>query len=105
MDWSLTYATIDDVSRAAAQRAFLRNLARREAYLAEAPGLWDVTFGTAVAQAELEDRDWPGAWHRIAFRGPPVSPSSSRRPAQNCFPPAWRSSPIQTMSGTGSRSV
>ena len=69
VDWSLTYATIDDVSRAAAQRAFLRNLARREAYLAEAPGLWDVTFGTAVAQAELEDRDWPGAWHRIAFRG------------------------------------
>ncbi len=70
VDWSLTYATIDDVSRAAAQRAFLRNLGRNEAYLAEAPGLWDITFGTAVAQAELEDRDWPGAWHRIAFRGP-----------------------------------
>ena len=70
VDWSLTYATIDTVSRAAAQRAFLRNLARGEAYLAEAPGLWDVTFGTAVAQAELEDRDWPGAWHRITFRGP-----------------------------------
>ena len=70
VDWSLTYATIDTVSRAAAQRAFLRNVARGEAYLAEAPGLWDVTFGTAVAQAELEDRDWPGAWHRITFRGP-----------------------------------
>ncbi len=74
VDWSLTYATIDDVSRAAAQRAFLRNLARGEAYLAEAPGLWDVTFGTAVAQAELEDRDWPGEWHRIAFRGPGGAP-------------------------------
>jgi valyl-tRNA synthetase len=69
VDWSLTYATIDDTSRAAAQRAFLRNLARGEAYLAEAPGMWDVTFGTAVARAELEDRDWPGAWHRIIFRG------------------------------------
>jgi valyl-tRNA synthetase len=69
VDWSLTYATIDDASRAAAQRAFLRNLARGEAYLAEAPGLWDVTFATAVAQAELEDRDWPGAWHRLVFRG------------------------------------
>ncbi|WP_214111250.1 valine--tRNA ligase [Acrocarpospora catenulata] len=67
VDWSLTYATIDAVSRAASQRAFLRNLARGEAYLAEAPTLWDVTFRTAVAQAELEDREWPGAFHRIAF--------------------------------------
>src|SRR6266536_3160445 len=69
VDWSFTYATIDDASRAAAQRAFLRNLARGEAYLAQAPSLWDVTFGTAVAQAELEDRDWRGGWHRIVFRG------------------------------------
>ncbi len=67
VDWSLTYATIDDVSRATAQRAFLRNLSRGEAYLAEAPSLWDVTFRTAVAQAELEDRDWPGAWCRVEF--------------------------------------
>ncbi|GIH28196.1 valine--tRNA ligase [Acrocarpospora phusangensis] len=67
VDWSHTYATIDDNARAASQRAFLRNLARGEAYLAEAPTLWDVTFRTAVAQAELEDRDWPGAFHRIGF--------------------------------------
>ncbi|RCG30578.1 valine--tRNA ligase [Sphaerisporangium album] len=71
VDWSLTYATIDATSRAASQRAFLRNLARGEAYLAEAPTLWDVTFGTAVAQAELEDREWPGAFHRIRFGGVP----------------------------------
>ena len=49
--------------------AFLRNLARGEAYQAEAPTLWDVTFQTAVAQAELEDREYPGAFHRIAFHG------------------------------------
>src|SRR5690606_19142356 len=70
VDWSLTYATIGDNARAASQRAFLRNLARGEAYLAEAPTLWDVTFRTAVAQAELEDREWPGAFHRIAFELP-----------------------------------
>ena len=52
------------------QRAFLRNLARGEAYLAEAPTLWDVTFRTAVAQAELEDREWPGAFHRISLPRP-----------------------------------
>ena len=67
VDWRYTYATIDDNSRAAAQRAFLRNLARGEAYMAEAPTLWDVTFRTAVAQAELEDRERPGAYHTITF--------------------------------------
>ena len=66
-DWSISYRTIDDHSRATAQQAFLRNLARGEAYQAEAPGLWDVTFQTAVAQAELEARDYPGAFHRVAF--------------------------------------
>ncbi|MEP6797610.1 MAG: valine--tRNA ligase, partial [Lapillicoccus sp.] len=35
------------------------------------PGLWDVTFQTAVAQAELEARDYPGVYHRVAFH--PVS--------------------------------
>ncbi|WP_169949411.1 valine--tRNA ligase [Microbispora sp. H11081] len=68
VDWSMTYATIDAGARAASQRAFLRNLARGEAYVAEAPTLWDVTFRTAVAQAELEDREWPGAFHRVGFR-------------------------------------
>ncbi|WP_067183564.1 valine--tRNA ligase [Microtetraspora niveoalba] len=67
VDWSMTYATIDERARAASQRAFLRNLARGEAYMSEAPTLWDVTFRTAVAQAELEDREWPGAFHRIGF--------------------------------------
>ncbi len=67
VDWRHTYQTIDDDARAASQRAFLRNLGRGEAYQAEAPTLWDVTFRTAVAQAELEDRERPGAYHRIAF--------------------------------------
>lgn len=70
IDWSWTYQTIDARARRASQRAFLRNLARGEAYAAEAPTLWDVTFQTAVAQAELEDRERPGAFHRVAFTGP-----------------------------------
>ncbi|HMM93849.1 valine--tRNA ligase [Phycicoccus sp.] len=68
-DWSIGYRTIDDHSRATSQQAFLRNVRRGEAYQAEAPGLWDVTFQTAVAQAELEARDYPGAYHRVAFHG------------------------------------
>ena len=70
VDWSLLYTTISDASRRISQRAFLRNLARGEAYRAEAPTLWDVTFQTAVAQAELEDREQPGAFHRISFHRP-----------------------------------
>ncbi|NNG39462.1 valine--tRNA ligase [Flexivirga sp. ID2601S] len=66
-DWAQTYRTIDDRSRAVAQEAFLHNVERGEAYQAEAPGLWDVTFQSAVAQAELEARDYPGAFHRVAF--------------------------------------
>jgi len=42
-------------------------LARGEAYTQEAPTLWDVDFKTAVAQAELEDRERPGAYHNVAF--------------------------------------
>ncbi|MEU4237910.1 valine--tRNA ligase [Actinoplanes sp. NPDC026619] len=67
VDWNLTYTTIGVRARAVSQRAFLNNLARNEAYTAEAPTLWDVGFRTAVAQAELEDRERPGAYHRLRF--------------------------------------
>ena len=67
VDWSLLYTTISDHARRTSQAAFLRNLSRNEAYAQEAPSLWDVDFGTAVAQAELEDRERPGAFHDIAF--------------------------------------
>ena len=70
IDWSQTYQTISPDAQAVSQRAFLNNLSRGEAYQAMAPTLWDVTFRTAVAQAELEDRDQPGAYHRIGFDGP-----------------------------------
>lgn len=69
VDWTLTYRTIDDQSQRVAQRAFLRNLARGEAYRSDAPTLWDITFRTAVAQAELEDRDQPSAYHKVRFQG------------------------------------
>ena len=67
VDWALTYRTIDDHSRAVSQRGFLENLNAGDAYMAEAPTLWDVTFRTAVAQAELEDREMPGAYYRYPF--------------------------------------
>ncbi|MFJ5925021.1 valine--tRNA ligase [Kitasatospora sp. NPDC092948] len=69
VDWGHTYQTIGGNARAVSQRMFLRNLERGEAYRAEAPTLWDVTFRTAVAQAELEDRERPSAYHHLLFRG------------------------------------
>jgi valyl-tRNA synthetase len=69
VDWTQKYTTVGEASIAASQRAFLRNLARGEAYQHEAPSLWDVTFQTAVAQAELEAREYPGHYHRVAFHG------------------------------------
>jgi len=67
VDWSLLYSTIDERSRRISQRAFLRDVARGTAYSQEAPTLWDVDFQTAVAQAELEDRERPAAYHKLAF--------------------------------------
>jgi valyl-tRNA synthetase len=67
VDWSMTYATIGRPALRVSQLAFLRLLARDQAYQLEAPTLWDVDFRTAVAQAELEDREMPGAYHRVRF--------------------------------------
>jgi valyl-tRNA synthetase len=68
VDWSMTYATIDKRSQQVSQTAFVRLLQRGIAYQLEAPTLWDIDFRTAVAQAELEDREQPGAYHRIPFK-------------------------------------
>jgi valyl-tRNA synthetase len=82
VDWSLLYTTISPHARRTSQRAFLANLARGEAYSQEAPTLWDVDFGTAVAQAEIEDRERPGASHSVAFHraggGPDVVIETTR---------------------------
>ena len=80
VDWRLGYTTIGTRARAVSQRAFLNNVARGEAYQAEAPTLWDVGFRTAVAQAELEDRERPGAYHKLRFHGPdgPVEIDTTR---------------------------
>jgi valyl-tRNA synthetase len=75
VDWSMTYATIGRRAQRLSQLSFLRLVGRGLAYQLEAPTLWDVDFRTAVAQAELEDREQPGAYHRIRFARPD-SPST-----------------------------
>ncbi|TVQ80470.1 MAG: valine--tRNA ligase [Bradymonadales bacterium] len=67
VDWRLEYATINDHCRRIAQYSFLDLFEKSEVYQVEAPCLWDVDFQTAVAQAELEDRELEGAFHHIQF--------------------------------------
>jgi valyl-tRNA synthetase len=67
VDWQRTYATIGERARRTSQRMFLRNLGRGEAYSSEAPTMWDVDYQTAVAQAEMEDKEQQGAYHRLRF--------------------------------------
>jgi len=68
VDWEMTYTTIGETARRISQQTFLRDLANGHVYQAEAPTLWDVDFQTAIAQAELEDRERQGAMHRVRFR-------------------------------------
>jgi valyl-tRNA synthetase len=81
VDWSMTYATIDRRAQRVSQTSFLRLLQRGAAYQLEAPTLWDVDFRTAVAQAELEDREQPGAYHRIRFGRHPSTSLGAGGPA------------------------
>jgi len=67
VDWSQVYATIDDRCRHIAQLSFLDLWRKGHVYNADAPSMWDIDFQTAVAQAEMEDRLRPGAFHRIEF--------------------------------------
>ena len=78
VDWSMTYTTIGALAQRISQRSFLGLLARGQAYQLEAPTLWDVDFQTAVAQAELEDRERPGAMHRVRFH---LAPATGARDA------------------------
>jgi valyl-tRNA synthetase len=83
VDWTQHYTTISEAARRASQRGFLRLLARDEAYRHEAPTLWDVDFQTAVAQAELVDKEDPGFYHRLRFLrashdAPPIEIETTR---------------------------
>ncbi len=73
VDWSMTYTTIGALAQRISQRSFLGLLQREEAYQLEAPTLWDVDFQTAVAQAELEDRERPGEMNRVRFHLAPAA--------------------------------
>ena len=67
VDWRTEYTTIDRRSRQLAQLSFFDLFQKGHVYVSDAPFMWDVDFQMAVAQAEVEDRERPGAYHDIAF--------------------------------------
>ena len=66
-DWRQEYQTIDAHCRRTAQHSFLDLHAKGHVYTNYAPTMWDVDFQCAIAQAELEERNVPGAYHDIEF--------------------------------------
>ncbi|MFA9429344.1 valine--tRNA ligase [Egicoccus sp. AB-alg2] len=67
VDWDQHYRTMGHRAHRVSQYGFAELYRAGRAYRADAPTLWDVEFGTAVAQAEVEEREIPGALHRLWF--------------------------------------
>ncbi len=67
-DWDLQYSTIGKDSIAISQASFLDLVAAGMAQSVEAPTMWDITFQSAIAQAEIEDREVKGYFHDIEFK-------------------------------------
>src|SRR3989344_4672703 len=66
-DYGLYYSTIDNNSRKISQKYFLELLKKGLAYEKEFPTIWCPECQTAIAQAELEDKEFPGRFLTICF--------------------------------------
>ncbi len=67
VDWQLKYATINDHCRKTSQLSFMDLYEKGYIYQIESPTMWDVDYRTAVAQAEVEDKEIPGAYYDLIF--------------------------------------
>jgi len=67
VDWDQVYSTISKESRQLSQLSFLDLYHKGQAYRKLQPMLWDPVDQTAIAQAEIEDRDMPSHMREINF--------------------------------------
>lgn len=67
-DFSLKYSTIDEHSQKVSQKSFIELLKKGEIYNKEFPTIWCCECQTAVAQAELEDKELPGKFSTLKFK-------------------------------------
>jgi valyl-tRNA synthetase len=67
LDWSQLYRTIDDRSTTISQMSFLDLYEKDFIYRTLQPTIWDPVDKTALAQADLEDKEKPGIMYEIKF--------------------------------------
>ena len=67
-DWNIKYTTIGADSIKVSQASFIDLYEKGEVMSVESPTMWDVTFQSAVAQAEVEDKEIAGFFHDIKFK-------------------------------------
>lgn len=75
VDWTLEYQTISPLSRKLSQMSFLDLLTKEEIYRSEQPMLWDPVDRTALAQADIEDKERVSYMNNIIFRHEPTQQS------------------------------
>ncbi len=68
VDWAQEYQTISDEVRTLSQMSFLDLLKKEQAYRDFRPTYWDWVDQTAIAQAEIENKEMPGVMNEIEFR-------------------------------------
>ncbi|MEG8229588.1 valine--tRNA ligase [Candidatus Rickettsia tasmanensis] len=81
VDWSLEYQTISPLSRKISQMSFLDLVQKGEIYRANQPILWDPVDGTALAQADIEDKEKISFMNYITFKteqGDPLTIATTR---------------------------
>ncbi len=67
VDWNQEYHTISEHARRVSQASFLDLYEKRQVYRQLQPMLWDPVDQTAIAQAEVEDKELSGTFNDITF--------------------------------------
>ena len=68
-DFSRIYSTIDDDCRRISQKFFIDLYKKQKVYRQEAPVIWCPHCQTAIAQAELEDKETETFFNNFHFPG------------------------------------
>lgn len=67
VDWHQEYHTISDEARKISQLSFLDLHNKQQTYRKDQPFFWDPVDQTAIAQAEIEDKEMDSSWNDIWF--------------------------------------
>jgi len=80
VDWDQEYHTISDDARRLSQLSFLDLVNKGHCYRSERPFYWDPVDQTAIASAEIEDKELPSLANDITFlcEGQPLTIMTTR---------------------------